>query len=206
MEFGVSPEKLAQALVDRGIKRRDSGDTYGAISDFTAAIHAPLAPTFEIAKALVNRARSEVLIGDNAGALSDFGAAIDLPGAPSFYVACAYIDRGSLKANTDENAGAILDYTVAIELPGVKKDLVAYALRRRGELYETFVKDYEAAFADFLGSADHADAWAQNRVGWCYLNGIGVEKDLAKAEYYFRQSAAQNNETAIANLNIYFPG
>ena len=45
------------------------------------------------------------------------------------------------------------------------------------------------------------DYEAENEIGYMYLNGLGVKKDLNKAEYWFKQSYKhQPNEVASDNL------
>ena len=47
--------------------------------------------------------------------------------------------------------------------------------------------DYDKALKILLPLAEADDAKAQNNLGYMYLNGIGVEKDYAKAhKWYYR--------------------
>lgn len=49
-------------------------------------------------------------------------------------------------------------------------------------------------------SATQGDAKAQCKIGLCYINGDGVEKDLKKAFLWFEKSANQGNADAMKNL------
>jgi TPR repeat protein len=51
-----------------------------------------------------------------------------------------------------------------------------------------------------LASAEAGDSWAQNRVGWWYMTGNGVEKNYDLAEVYFYKAAAKGNASAKSNL------
>lgn len=42
--------------------------------------------------------------------------------------------------------------------------------------------------------AEAGEPWAQLRPGTFYENGCGVERDLQKAEYWYKQAAAQKAE------------
>lgn len=76
----------------------------------------------------------------------------------------------------------------------------AYGFSYRGFLYETYVKNDEKAFKDYVVASNLGSDWAQNRVGWWYMTGKYVAKDFDKAEAYLRRSADQHNKTAIENL------
>lgn len=67
---------------------------------------------------------------------------------------------------------------------------------------EFFEKDdFVRAFARFQISGEvRGYAPAQNMLGVCYRDGLGTEQDLAKAEEYFRLSAAQDYAPAQENL------
>jgi tetratricopeptide (TPR) repeat protein len=70
----------------------------------------------------------------------------------------------------------------------------------RAWLYESQLKDDVKAIKDYQVAADLGNAYAQNRVGWWYLTGKGVAKDLNRASQWFKLAAAQGNDNAIANL------
>lgn len=75
-----------------------------------------------------------------------------------------------------------------------------FGYNKRGWLYESQFKSDEKAFKDYLASAELGNSYAQNRVGWWYMTGRSVPKNYDQAELYFRRAAAQNNDTAVANL------
>jgi tetratricopeptide (TPR) repeat protein len=197
-------DQVAKALVNRGNVRHKSDDNAGAITDYTALIELPSAPVDQVARAFVNRGDMKRLSGDSAEAIIDYTAAIEQPNAPASQVARALGNRGDMKRQSGDGAGAIFDYTAAIELPGAPVDVIARSLAHRGYTYETFLKNNEKALKDYLISAERGDPWAQNLVGWWYLNGIEVTKSLANAEHYFLLAAAQGNEDAKTNLRLYF--
>ncbi|MES5004938.1 tetratricopeptide repeat protein [Prevotella disiens] len=49
---------------------------------------------------------------------------------------------------------------------------------------------------------EQGNAMAANNLGFCYLNGFGVEKDKEKAKYYFQKSAEMGYELAKKNLKF----
>ena len=49
--------------------------------------------------------------------------------------------------------------------------------------------DKNASFQQLRQDAEQGDADAQNKLGNCYENGEGVEKDQAQAVYWFRKAA-----------------
>ncbi len=51
-------------------------------------------------------------------------------------------------------------------------------------------------YALYIDSAEAGDAISQCRIGYCYYSGNGVEKDLSKAEYWFKKSADNGNVVA----------
>lgn len=68
-------------------------------------------------------------------------------------------------------------------------------------------KPYDQIVTALLPCADAGDAMAENYVGLLYLNGLGVEKDLAKAFTYIEKAAQNNNAVAQFNLgNMYRAG
>lgn len=64
------------------------------------------------------------------------------------------------------------------------------------------VVNHQKGFEWYKIAADLGDARAQNQVGYCYDQGIGVKKDSNLAFRYFAQSARQNNKIAQANLGL----
>ena len=59
--------------------------------------------------------------------------------------------------------------------------------------------DKEAAFYWFLQAARGGDVGAQRRAGICYLNGIGVDRSISKAEQWL-VTAARNGDFAAREL------
>ncbi|MBO4649012.1 MAG: sel1 repeat family protein [Lentisphaeria bacterium] len=59
--------------------------------------------------------------------------------------------------------------------------------------------DKEAAFYWFLQAARGGDTVAQRRTGICYMNGIGVERSISKAEQWL-VTAARNGDFAAREL------
>lgn len=49
-------------------------------------------------------------------------------------------------------------------------------------------------------SAEQGHAEAQNDLGFCYANGMGVTKNLAEASNWFRKAADQGHTQAYHNL------
>jgi tetratricopeptide (TPR) repeat protein len=138
----------AEALIKRGVRKRQQGDAQGAIRDYTAAIELPGAPPSLVAAALNNRGRLKDQQGYNQGAISDHTAAIELPGAPPDQVAQALVNRGISKSKRGDTKGAISDLTTAIELPDAPLDQVARALVGRG-ITKSKRGDTKGAISDY---------------------------------------------------------
>jgi TPR repeat protein len=49
-------------------------------------------------------------------------------------------------------------------------------------------------------AAEQGHAEAQNNLGRCYLNGVGVQKSYAEARKWFGLAAAQDNQAAAETL------
>ena len=64
-------------------------------------------------------------------------------------------------------------------------------------IYFNDFNDPVNAFKWSLKAAETGDDHFQKQVGMMYLSGTGVEKNVRKASYWLRQSAAQNNQEAI---------
>ena len=66
---------------------------------------------------------------------------------------------------------------------------------------------FEAAVGWFLMAATQGDAAGQYGLGQMYIEGNGIEKDDAKASYWFKRSAAKNFLPAVKLLaNAYRSG
>lgn len=61
----------------------------------------------------------------------------------------------------------------------------------------------ENLYSIYLKHADEGNAEGQFNVGVCYLDGMGVEKDPAKAVQWFYKAAAQNHPIALYNLGLH---
>ena len=60
--------------------------------------------------------------------------------------------------------------------------------------------NYPAAVEWYRKAADQRYAYAQNNLGWMYLNGYGVERDYRQAIVWFRKAAEQGNASAQISL------
>jgi tetratricopeptide (TPR) repeat protein len=67
-----------------------------------------------------------------------------------------------------------------------------WALEKQGRLKEAIV-DYEK-------SSDLGNDYAQNKIGYFYMTGNGLPKDLSKARNLFEKANAQGNKNAKSNL------
>ena len=113
------PEKVNAESVnfyfDRARKKSDSGDFYGAISDYSKVIE--IDPYY--AEAFYNRGNRKRDIGDKYGAISDYSKAIEID---SFF-SLAYVARSIQKEKLDDLIGACKDAknAVATELKNLNK-------------------------------------------------------------------------------------
>jgi TPR repeat protein len=64
------------------------------------------------------------------------------------------------------------------------------------------LQDYKKAVQWYAKAADQGDAWAQNNLGFLYLNSLGVPQDYVQAYKWFNLSAAQGLEMARKNREI----
>lgn len=53
-------------------------------------------------------------------------------------------------------------------------------------------------------SAAQNDSLAQCKLGICYQNGLGVQKDYAEAAKWFRKAAEQNDSLSQSTLGIFY--
>ena len=74
-----------------------------------------------------------------------------------------------------------------------------WTLVRRGVALWQLGRTQEA-FPDFLAAAEKGDAFSQNKVGFFYLMGQGVPKNLPAAIQWFQKGAAGGDKDAINNL------
>lgn len=50
-------------------------------------------------------------------------------------------------------------------------------------------QDFDKAFTIYLDLANHGSTSSQRFLGWMYIYGEGVEKDIEQAEFWFNKSA-----------------
>ncbi len=62
------------------------------------------------------------------------------------------------------------------------------------------IKEYEKCFAGHLELAEQGYPLAECQVGYFYLDGIGVEKDLTKALYWTQRAAEHGDRDGQCNL------
>jgi hypothetical protein len=101
---------VTKALFSRGIRRGESGDTDGEMSDYTAVIVLPDAPADQVARALYNRGVSRGQAGDTDGEMFDYTTVIELPDAPDEPVTRALWARGRLRLRGGERDLALADF------------------------------------------------------------------------------------------------
>jgi hypothetical protein len=58
----------------------------------------------------------------------------------------------------------------------------------------------DAAVQDYQGAAELGEAWSQNKLGYLYMTGTGVAKDLPRAKTLLESAVAKGVPTALANL------
>ena len=103
----------ADDYVDAGIEKGISGDTQGAITDFTKAIEIdPQDNPTRLFVAYYNRGNAKGLLKDYHGSIIDFNKAIEINPED----ATTYYSRGLAKRRLGDNRGAILDYNKAIAI------------------------------------------------------------------------------------------
>jgi len=87
-----------------------------------------------------------------------------------------------------------------------------YSLEKIEELYELGnqcleSKNYSEAVKYFRWAADENYAPAQDKLGWMYQNGWGVEQDYSKARELYLKAANQGNHFAQASMGLlYYKG
>ncbi|MEG1027870.1 MAG: hypothetical protein RSE07_04190 [Oscillospiraceae bacterium] len=63
-----------------------------------------------------------------------------------------------------------------------------------------YTKQYEKCFQGHLALAQQGYPLAENQVGFFYLDGVGVEKDLEKAFYWTYRGALHGDRDSMCNL------
>ena len=61
--------------------------------------------------------------------------------------------------------------------------------------------DYQQALADLRSLAHEGYAAGENVLGAVYMGGVGVPRNYAKADYWFRKAADQEDASAEENLS-----
>lgn len=65
-------------------------------------------------------------------------------------------------------------------------------------------KEYDKWFAAYLPLAEQGYPLAECQIGYCYTEGIGVEKDLEKAVYWTRRAAEHGDWDGQFNLGSFY--
>ena len=63
---------------------------------------------------------------------------------------------------------------------------------------------FSQSFVETKKRAEQGDADAQFNLGWMYLNGEGITKDLKQAFYWYKKSAEQGYAKAQNNLGLMY--
>ncbi len=129
---------------DQGLKKAQSGDFYGAISDFNKDIE--INP--QKASSYFNRGKAKGLINDHNGAISDYTKAIEINPRD----ANTYFNRGLNKADLKDYYGAVSDFSNTIKIN--PKDSDAYVMSAK---YKGMLGDQEGACSDIKRAMNLGD-------------------------------------------------
>ena len=83
-------------------------------------------------------------------------------------------------------------------------------MRELGSLFlrgEFVGQDFKLSYHWLLKAAQKGDTNSMNVIGWMYANGVGVEKDLTKALFWYGISALKGDAVALDSLKyikVYF--
>lgn len=79
-------------------------------------------------------------------------------------------------------------------------------LDRCNELIDKYweSKEYDKCFAGHLPLAEQGYPLAECQIGYFYLEGLGVEKDLEKAFYWSRRAAEHGDRDGQYNLGCFY--
>jgi len=142
--------KLAMAYNNRALAKKDLGDFYGAIEDFSLAIQ----NNPEYKWAYYNRGLAKKEINNFTGAVQDFNKAIEIDPELTW----AYFSRGLVKAKLEDHNGELADYSKAIS---IDKDFTEAYYNRGVALCN--LQEYTKAISDFTKAItlnpDYADAY-----------------------------------------------
>ncbi|OCG00893.1 SEL1-like repeat protein [Gilliamella sp. wkB112] len=112
-------------------------------------------------------------------------------------LAQCYLSRSYMIGHgVEENAEQALYWAKLAAEQGDKKGQLYLA-----EVYYHCFEDFTQAFNIFKELAQQGDVESQSWLGYLYLNGEGVAKDIEQANYWYKLAAEQGNEEAIEYLS-----
>ena len=103
-----------------------------------------------------------------------------------------------MECHTDEDDERAVYW---LSLPEAQKDVRCLVLL--GDIYKEHGNDHEA-FTAYEKAAGKGDAWAEIRLGSCYLLGKGVGQNISEAIYWMEKAEAQGNYDGLTQLGRYF--
>lgn len=98
--------------------------------------------------------------------------------------------------------GSLNDFYKKLEQEASSGDVLAQS--RLGVMYLRYSKDYKKAFYWSEKAALHGNVDAQFCLGNIYLNGYGVNSNLAKAEYWLDKAASGGHRIAQNDLAMIY--
>jgi TPR repeat protein len=100
-----------------------------------------------------------------------------------------------LKGRAGRYADALPDMNRALEL-----DPEDAWVRSRRAIALFTLERHADAYKDFLVGAQKGDAFAQNKVGWYLMMGVGVPQNKREGAQWFAKAAAGGDKDGINNL------
>ena len=186
----------AQTYFERGWKKYQSGDYYGALDDYNQAIQ--IDPQYAIVYTNRGWLKHDKL-ADYQGALDDYNRGIQL----GSQYALDYTNRGWLKHDKlGDYQGALHDYNLAIQLD----PQYALAYNNRGWLKHDLLGDYQGALQDYNLAIQY-----DSQLILAYINrGTLMYNNLkdyqgAKADWERALQIDPHNITAKNNLKLVEP-
>jgi tetratricopeptide (TPR) repeat protein len=170
----------------RGFERRSAKDWAGALKHFDEAIALDAS-----ADTLCERAFVLTELKREAEAFADVKTALSKARENRYCMQRAVWHA----ARTPDAGDAIQVLTLVLEVDRH----ATQALNQRGWLYQAQGR-LDAAFEDYLASAQAGDDWGQLQTGKLYWAGKGVAEDREQALAWLRKSAAQGNRDAQVSL------
>lgn len=170
----------------RGFERSSAKDWAGALRHFDEAIALSAS-----AETLCERAYVLTELKREAEAFADVKAGL-AKARENRYCMTSAVHHA---ARTHDAAEAIQVLDLVLEVDPHH----AQARNQRGWRYQGLGK-LDAAFQDYLASAQAGDAWGQLQAGKLYWAGKGVTEDREQAVQWLRKSAAQGNRDAEVSL------